>query len=117
VACSEDRIHQFPDGPGPATYSLTVSGPKGAFSASAELQVGGESSPVLWDPEEILAPEKKVEVLPGDNAYVIQVQVACIVNRQKKIKVEATLGDDEYCYEIGCVKGEARTVLNIVVRK
>ncbi len=117
MACIDERIHQFPTGAGPETYTLTVSGPGGAFSASAELQAGGSSSSDSWKPSEIIAPAEKVKQLAADNAYVIETQVTCVATRTKPIRVKASLGAEKYCHEIPCVAGKTLTVINIIVRK
>jgi hypothetical protein len=117
VPCNEPRIFQFPDGHGPADYTLTISGPKGAFTASAEFLAGGAGYPEYWPPSEVLAPAKKIKRVFADNACVVQIPIFCVATKSTPIRVEATLGLDTYCHEIPCVADQTPTVINIMVRR
>lgn len=116
MPCIDDRIYQFPNGAGPATYTLTVSGPAGAFTASAEFT--SPDKPVqYWDPSEIVAPAIKAEPVAADSTCAVFITIYCVATRTEKIKVEATLDGTSYCRHISCVAGQTEPAVIHFVRR
>ncbi|HUR21975.1 MAG TPA: hypothetical protein VMZ90_14260 [Vicinamibacterales bacterium] len=116
MACKDDRIFQFENGQGAATYKLKVSGPTGAFSATARFDDCDTPPEQSWPSTEIEAPAEKLQALEGANAYVVSVTVKCTATKKQKIKVAASVDDESYCREIACVADEFERIVHFIKR-
>src|SRR5690349_2091098 len=100
MACDSERIHQFPTAAGAARYRLKVSGPKGAFTAVADFLDVDTPPAEHWTAAEIMHPKEKRHEVEATRAYVVSVVVHCVATSEQPVKVEAAVGDAEYCRQI-----------------
>lgn len=116
MACNSERIYQFKNGTGNATYTLKVNGPVGAFTASARFSDVDTPPDQYWPASEIVDPAEKREPLEGANGYVVSIEIKCVTTKNQKIKVEASVGTEKYCREIACVKDSFQRVVHFIKR-
>lgn len=116
MACKDERIFQFKSGEGAATYRLRVSGPVGAFTATARFLDVDTPPEQQWAAIEIVAPAEKVEPLEPANGYVVSVIVKCVATKSQKIKVEASVDDEAYCREVPCVADAFQRIVHFIKR-
>jgi len=116
MACNSYRIFQFKDGAGAATYKVKVSGPKGAFTASADFLDVDSPPAEHWPPAEIIAPAEKEHALEAGNGYVVTIMTQCVTTRPDPIKVEASVDNEQYCREIPCSQGKFERVVHFIRR-
>lgn len=116
MACKDERIFQFPNGAGAATYRLKVSGPTGAFTASARFLDVDTPPEQLWPQSEIVVPAEKVVALEGANAYVVSVTIKCVATKPQRIKVEASVDKHAYCREVACNADTFQRIVHFIKR-
>lgn len=116
MACNSERIYQFKSGAGNETYTLKVSGPVGAFTASARFSDVDTPPIQYWPASQIVAPAEKREPLERANGYVVSIEVKCVTTNAQTIKVEASVGSEKYCREIACVKDSFQRVIHFIAR-
>jgi hypothetical protein len=116
MACNNERVFQFKDAAGEARYKVTVSGPKGAFTAIADFLDVDTPPQEHWTPELILHPAEKVRPLEGGNAYVATIVVQCVTTKPDPVKVEASVDGEQYCREIACAQGTFERVIHFIKR-
>ena len=116
MACDNDRIFQFPTGAGAATYTLKVSGPAGAFTATCDFLDVDTPPAEHWPPAEIIDPEEKSRDLEAGNAYVATIVVTCVTTKPDPVKVEAGVGNEKYCREIPCTQNGLERIIHFIKR-
>jgi len=116
MACNSERIFQFKDGAGAGHYTVTVSGPKGAFTATADFLDVDTPPSEHWPPDLIIDPAEKDRPLEGGNAYVVTVVVQCVTTKPDPVTVEARVDSEQYCREIACVQGRFERVIHFIKR-
>lgn len=116
MACKDERIFQFKSGAGAATYRLRVSGPAGAFTATARFLDVDTPPEQHWAATEIVAPAEKTEALEEANGYVVSVTVKCVATKPQKIKVEASVDGESYCREVPCVADVFQRIVHFIKR-
>ena len=97
MACNNDRVFQFKDGAGAGHYKVKVSGPKGAFTATADFLDVDTPPSEHWPPELIIHPAEKDRPFEGENAYVATVVVQCVTTTPDPVKVEASVDSERSC--------------------
>src|SRR5437016_314924 len=113
MACSDPSFFAFDTVPEGATYSLSVSGPSGGFTAAADFTPSG-SAIQHWAPDDI-APGPKNQTLNGAHLqHNVVIFVTIVSPAAITVTVRASINGVDFCREVTGAAGTTDRITHIL---